>query len=384
MDKANNVLSIKPQNEQKKSKKWSLKEHLASINENAAIRLRVKKAFSGRYYFYLELNRGGKQEKEFLGIYYEGKRNTKRADKEALTKAEQIQKKRDSEYFQNKFGFRLMHENQKMNFLKFFEHQIKDRSKSDQKNWRHTLRHLTKFTRNKNITFLDMTTDFCEKFAEYLKSNLSANTANEYFGKLKTCLNIAVKKNILIKSPAQFVTISKIETQREFLTFGEIQKLNQTSCANEQTKRAFLFSCFTGLRISDIKKLIWKEVQGEYINFIQKKTSGVQRLKLSATANEIIITQRVEPIEPENKVFNLIAENKALAHLKKWTAEAGINKNIGWHTGRHTFACLALASGVDIYTVSKLLGHKDVRVTQIYAKLIDSDKDKAIDRLPKI
>ena len=90
-------------------------------------------------------------------------------------------------------------------------------------------------------------------------------------------------------------------------------------------------------------------------------------------------------IDIMSAVFDLIpSENKINKHIKNWIQAAGINKHVTFHISRHNFATLLLSSDIDIYTVSKLLGHKDVKVTQIYAKLIDKKRDEAIEKLPKI
>ncbi len=153
---------------------------------------------------------------------------------------------------------------------------------------------------------------------------------------------------------------------------------------SEQTKRAFLFTCFTGLRVSDIKRLTWENIQSGYLDFRQQKTKGIERIKLSKSALEIIESQKGERTAPAGKVFDIISAYSTNDHIRQWARDAGINKNITWHCGRHTFATLCLSAGNDIYTVSKLLGHKDVKVTQIYARLIDTKKDEAIDKLPTI
>ncbi|MEZ4856754.1 MAG: site-specific integrase [Gelidibacter sp.] len=145
----------------------------------------------------------------------------------------------------------------------------------------------------------------------------------------------------------------------------------------------FIFSALTGLRWSDIEKLLWSEIQhskemGYYIRFRQKKTKGAETLPISEQARELL----GEAGKPEAKVFEGL-HYSAWSNLKlqQWMLKAGITKNITFHCARHTYATLQLTLGTDIYTVSKLLGHKELRTTQIYAKVIDDKKKEAANRI---
>lgn len=364
-------------------KPFNIKEHLREINKGFQIKLRAKAMGQGKFSFYLEHNIKGEQRRKYLYLYYQN--NQPKENKKVLALAKKIQRREQDIYDKNKHGYDLENNRLEASFISYFIDQMNrpDRGKSDRKNWKSAFNHLNRFLNGRDILFYEVTKEFCNNFASYLKSELSPNTAHKYFGIFKSAILKAVDENIFVKSPAQFITISREPSKREFLTLDEIKKLKNTPCPNEQTKRAFLFSCFTGLRISDIKKLTWEEVQDGYINFTQQKTNGMQRLKLASSAAKIFEMQLKETAHPK-LVFDLITADKSLKHLHKWAKDAGIKKKVTWHVGRHTFATLALSSGVDIYTVSKLLGHTDVKVTQIYAKLIDSEKDKAIDKLPEI
>jgi len=148
-------------------------------------------------------------------------------------------------------------------------------------------------------------------------------------------------------------------------------------------KRAALFSALTGLRHSDIKKMKWSELEfvarkGYLLNFDQQKTKGVEVLPISEQAYSLL----GEPGEPTAQVFDGLKysayQNK---HLFQWIGAAGITKDITFHSFRHTYATLQLHSGTDIYTVSKMLGHKDLKTTQIYAKIVDEAKLEASNKI---
>ena len=170
-----------------------------------------------------------------------------------------------------------------------------------------------------------------------------------------------------------------------YLTIDEVKKLAQTECEYPQIKAAFLFSCLTGLRRSDVLRLRWGDVyqQGDFtrIIFKQKKTAGQEYLDITAEAVELM----GERGNPDDYVFTDIHSPSCTNNtIKLWVAKAGINKDITFHCARHTFATMMLDLGTDIYTVSKLLGHRLLSTTQIYAKVLDKNKQAAVAGIPSI
>ncbi len=389
MENSVNILPLHPAKEPPKpklNKYKSIQSQLTTLNQRKLIKLRAKKTKDGSYSLYLHLRHNDKQEYHFLKLYIRVKKTTPKQEDETLKLALSIRDKKELELFQNDYDFQLYNHNAKADFLQYFKSVVETKVKADKtidKSWKHTLKHLTIFTNNRPVSFRQVDEKFCEKFRDYLKQTLSPNTAHVYFAKLKAAFNKAIMDKIVIRNPAQYLHISKQETQREFLTIDELRLLKNTPCKDQQTKNAFMFACFTGLRISDLKKLTWQEIKNGYLYFRQKKTLGVERMKLHKVAIEIIDQQKKNNCNSE-KVFKLIADNHSGMQIKKWAKSAKINKLVTWHVARHSFATIALSNGVDIYTVSKLLGHKDIKVTQIYAKIIDEKKDEAIDKLPVI
>jgi len=149
-------------------------------------------------------------------------------------------------------------------------------------------------------------------------------------------------------------------------------------------RRAFLFSCLTGLRRSDIERLTWGDVQqqGDFVRIVfrQKKTRGQEYLDITPQAVAYMGERQAEDV----RVFPLPDVKYANAHVKTWAQAAGIEKHITFHCARHTFAVLMLDIGTDIYTVSKLLGHREISTTQIYAKVLDKNKQAAVLKIPQI
>ncbi len=212
---------------------------------------------------------------------------------------------------------------------------------------------------------------------------LSQNSASTYFSVFKAALKQAfIDGYFTTDIAAKIKGIPSEESRREYLTIDELNTLVATPCENDILKRAALFSALTGLRHSDIQKLKWNEISLDNnqprINFTQKKTKSVEYMPISQQALEIC----GEPKSPNDLVFeNLTNPAWINRPLKTWVAKAGIIKNITFHCFRHTFATLQLSSGTDIYTVSKMLGHTNVKTTQVYAKVIDEKKNKAAEAI---
>lgn len=213
---------------------------------------------------------------------------------------------------------------------------------------------------------------------------ISTNTALGYFVKFKSVLIQAFKDNIFqVDISNKLEAIKKEETQKEFLTLEEVNILVKTECSIPILKQVALFSALTGLRVSDIKKLKWSEVvemkPNEYcIRFQQQKTKGMETLPISQQTMELMGTHQNDDTLVFKGFIHSAYTNK---FLKQWVINAGINKKITFHCFRHTFATLQLTHGTDIYTVSKMLGHKNVTTTQVYAKIIDEKKREAMNRI---
>jgi integrase len=266
------------------------------------------------------------------------------------------------------------------------------RKASNHDNWVSAAHYLEAFTGG-SLKFSNLNEKVINDFKEYLlttksrksdKTKLSQNSAVSYFNKVKAALSQAYKEGILQKDLNRKISpIKPKETRREFLTLDELNKLVNTPCKIDLLKRAALFSALTGLRFSDIKKMVWGEVEyiegkGYFLNFDQQKTKGVEVLPISEQAFSLL----GKPVEPTENVFKglkySVVNNR---YLFQWLSEAGITKKITFHNFRHTFATLQLHNGTDIYTVSKMLGHKSIKTTQVYAKVVDELKREAANKI---
>lgn len=372
------------------------------------VKLRQKPISGNRHSLYLDFypaiphpETGELTRREFLGQYiFDKPKNPidKQHNKETLQLAEQIRQKREN--YLNKPEIYTGYEKEQLkirkkggqNFIDYFKTLAENRKASNHDNWVSAFKYLQGFTKG-SLIFSDLNENICNEFKNYLltvKSNksskviLSQNSAFSYFNKFKAALKQAYKDGYLQTDlNAKIESIKQVETRRNFLTIEELNTLIRTECNNPLLKRAAIFSALTGLRFSDIKNLAWGEIHytienGYSIQFTQQKTKGVEVLPISLQAYSLL----GEPQELSRKVFEGLTysayENK---HLYQWIGAAGITKDITFHCFRHTFATLQLSKGTDIYTVSKMLGHRELKTTQIYAKVIDQTKREAADKI---
>lgn len=365
-----------------------------------SLRQRLSKK-TGRITLYLEIYKGyeklpnGKikhhRDYEYLDYFlYDKPKNPaeKQHNKENLKSAEAVKAQRLLEIQNGKYGFGNVHR-LNVNFIEYFKKLTEDRLEStgNYGNWDSTLKHLLKYA-TPNTTFKEITPEFCEGFKDFLLSKarqksgnpLSKNTASSYFNKFRAALNQAFDDKIISEIPTRRIkSIRPDETEREYLTEEELQALMKAECRYEVLKNAFLFSCFTGLRWSDINKLTWGEVQdfngGMRVHFVQQKTKGVEYLDIPKRAAKYM----GEKGNPKDKVFvGLKYSSYMNVALTQWMLKAGITKQITFHCGRHTYAIFLMNKGVEIYTVSKLLGHRELKTTQVYAKVVDEKKREAV------
>jgi len=349
----------------------------------------------GKTSIYLDYYGDGKRKTEYLKLYLNPNAKTK-ADKLENAKTEELAKsicaKRQIEIQNGIHGFRDQ-EKQKGSFINYMDLLAKQRCDSlgNYGNWKSMIKHLKAFCKH-DVSFMDVDRKFIQDFKEFLdkkaiahgNQKLSQNSKLSYFNKLLAGLKAAVRDGIIPINPAAGVEgFKQGDTEREFLTLDELQAAVNAECEIPLLKTAFIFSCLTGLRWSDIQKLVWSEVQhsnenGYYIRFKQKKTKGAETLPIPDQAYELM----GEPGDRDEKVFKGL-KYSAWHNLKlqPWMTRAGISKKITFHCARHTYATLQLTLGTDIFTVSKMLGHKDLKTTQVYAKVIDDKKREAATKI---
>ncbi|ROL58949.1 hypothetical protein D9V86_11320, partial [Bacteroidetes/Chlorobi group bacterium ChocPot_Mid] len=258
--------------------------------------------------------------------------------------------------------------------------------------WISSYKYFKEYVKNSNISFEQINRNFLEGYKAYLLSKISRNSASTYFSILSQLFEKAKIDKIIQYNPMSDIRgITQYGSLKTFLTMEELGLLIHTSNIGPSgkeyfplvSKKAFVFSCFTGLRFQDVRSLKGDQIQIEgknhYLYFISQKSNKADRLKLHPIAVE-----QLSNIGTTKLAFpELVSKDIINKHLKKWSEKAGIKKHVTFHVAKHTFATMSLNAGVDIYTLKELLHHSNIRTTEIYAKLLSESKDKAIDMLPK-
>lgn len=320
----------------------------------------------------------------------------KKENKEVLEFAENVVAIRKAEYAQGRFELKNTTKAKRV-FLNFFADLTEEKQTLDSSNnygnWYSTYQHLKKVV-PKNLTFDEIDENFIKKIRKYFERDaiskskipLSQNSKYSYFNKFKAALRNAFDNGYLtINYASKVKSFEQAESQREYLTFDELQSLAKAECKYPILKKAFLFSCLSGLRWSDINAMVWSEVRDEgelfRINFRQVKTDGVEYLYISQQARELLGERK----NPQDRVFQGLKYGMTYnTEIIRWCNRAAVPKHITFHSARHTNAVLLLENGADIYTVSKRLGHREIRTTAIYAKIVDKKMKEAAEMIPEL
>ena len=359
------------------------------------IRLRMKELANGSQSLYLDIYRNGKRSYEYLKMYIipETDDNARKRNAATMTAANTIKSRRIIELTNGEAGIKRADDKKAVLLLDwmntYMDNQLK-RGKKDGHQIKVAIQILKDYA-GERVTMDQIDKAFCQEYIDYLLTEyrpkgkrVSNFTLHTYYRILNGALNAAVRAEIIKVNPFTKINNSdKIrlpESKRSYMTIEEVRALIATPMKNEAVKQAYLFSCFCGLRISDIISLKWKDVfvdRGQYrLAVSMQKTKESIYLPLSPEALKWM-PERGEKTS-EDHVFDLPSPTMINTLLKPWAKAAGIDKRFSFHTSRHTFATMMLTLGADLYTTSKLLGHADVKMTQVYAKIINQKKDDAV------
>lgn len=355
------------------------------------IRLRTKDLADGCKSLYLDIYRNGKRSYEYLKMYLvpETDSNARHQNEITMAAANAIKSKRIIELTSGEAG--IVNHVEKVYLLDWMNTYRENQKKRGKKGIDHiksVIRILHEYAGDR-YTLDRVDLSFCQGYIDYMLTTyrfrgklIAASTRNTYYQILNGALNAAVRAKRMLRNPFNEMDKSEKpkmpESVRSYMTIEEVRALIATPIQNEEVKRAYLFSCFCGLRISDIVGLKWKDVfldNGQYrLSVSMQKTKEPIYLPLS---NEALKWMPEQGNKTGNDFVFHLPEHINVC-LKPWAVKAGITKHFTFHTARHTFATMMLTLGADLYTVSKLLGHTSVKMTQVYAKIVNKKKDDAV------
>jgi integrase len=377
------------------------------VKEPVRIRYRLLK--NGSQSIYLDTYNNGERSFEWLKLYIIPERSQvdKDRNRETLAQAGMIQAQRIIELQGAAYGLNNTSTRKQKTLLCDFVKHIADKKREQGGNnptstyfhYRTLYSHLLNYAPNATIKDASIK-EFCAGFIEYLRTakgrftgrEIGGNTLFIYVRVLGAVFNQAIKAGIIKENPLNLFGRQElplyVKPEIPFLTLDEVKRLLNTPCAFPEIKEAYLFSCFTGLRFSDVKALTWGQLRQDNNNetkifYRQKKTQKQEYLPLATPALEII-NARERAADTEH-VFNLQKNKEVNLKLKSFAAAAGIDsKKVTFHTARHTCATLLLSLGEPIEVVSKILGHSEIRTTQIYAKVLDKQVEATVHKLDNI
>lgn len=362
------------------------------------VKIREKKLEDGNISLYLDMYYKGSRKKEGLKLYIVPEVNAAAKLQNVNTRklAEQIKAQRILDI--QKVGLVSWEKVQRANItlsqlLDEFAKDNGDLSESTGRSKRNAKTRMDEYLasiKRPNITLAELDKDFCKGFIAFLKTctfnqgkkTLSSTTCRIFVNRINSALNKAVRDGLMERNPFALLEKNekpqKVKANREFLTIEELKKLMNVSCRYEIVKKAFIFCCFTALRYSDMQTLRWSEIHTSadgntlYIEHKQVKTHNTVVVPLSKEAMKWM----PERVEGNDVVFHdlKITSTTVEVLLKEWTEEAGIQKHITFHCSRHTAATMLLTLGANLYVVSKILGHRSIKMTEVYAKIVDKTK----------
>ncbi len=373
------------------------------------VTLRCKDLVKGGFPLYLDIYKDGKRKRISLKerlVFPERTQQDRKSNKEVVKIAKVQAQDLNVSIAKDGAGFKSMKKVMLRDALQEYEDNRKVDGKETERSRaiNDTMRHLERYaggeSKFESIVIGNVDKEFCLGFINYLKSArgltkdvpLCKNTQGRYLSTFSSAMNFALREGYIDKNPLHAIhpdekIADRQESSREFLTIDEMMILKAAPCKNPAVKAIFMFSCFCGLRLSDILGLQWKHIERDgaatYVHKIIQKTKREMRLFLGSEALAWVPTR--ESNDPEEYVFkNTPHKSWVSSIVEDWVKSAGIAKHISFHCARHTFATMSLTSGVDLYTTSKLLGHAKIETTQVYAKIIDKKKVEAVNMIDSL
>ncbi len=395
-----------------------------SVKAKEPVRIRFKELANGNKSIYLDIYQEGKRKYEFLKLYVvpEVDAASKVANANTLQAARAIQAQRVIDIANRKAGIDKDYGNMLlMDWLKKYQD---IRLKTGQSGKRAeqigtAIKHIEVFNGGQRVKMKDVDENYLKSYIEYLRTAksrtatvnakpLSKSSAESYFVVLASALKEAKRQKIIVSNPAENLSsedkksIKAEAPEVGYLTIDELQAMIGYTYKeqNKMLRKAFLFACFTGFRISDIRSLRWGEIKnadsGVYVHKLMQKTMTYVDLPLPEQA--LYWLPNRDGKKDEDFVFPTagkwsreklteclpVTQWCVNTEIRRWAAQAGVKKHITFHMSRHTYATTLITLGADLFTVQKLLGHKNIQTTQVYAELVGKKKREAVELLNNV
>ncbi len=323
-----------------------------------------------------------------LGLYLHAKpktTNERKENRDTLTLAESVKSQIYSMALQGDYSF-LTGNNPGSDLLQYMESECKLRIGHTAATWVTGINSLKRYTGKSSIPFSSVDRAFLEQYKAYLLGRYAQNTAFSYLTVLRTTLNQAYRDGIIKEKITDKVKgLSPERMRRKYLTPEELTALYRTRCEHATLKAAFLFSVLTGLRFSDVSSLTWANVvsdaHGHTLHYKQEKTELQQYHPIPLQAFELL---GEHPGTGAGKL--LFPDLKRLVYsphgyLQEWAVTAGIKKRVTFHMARHTYAVQHLSNGTRMEVLRDMMGHTDLKTTQIYGQIVDELRRKAAENV---
>lgn len=351
-----------------------------------SVKLRKRKNANGTTSLMLDIYSDGERKYEFLKHLQLSSGTTiadREANKERLREAEKIAVTRAAELEANNYNM-VSDAGKKTIIIKWMQDYVSGYTKKDKRNMQGALNRFADFLKEEKkngLTFGQITPLLIEDFIEYLEAHSEGEGASSYYNRFKKMIKHAYRKRLMKESILDLVQkrVKGKAAKKDILTLDELKALAATPTESSEVRRAFLFSCVTGLRWIDVTALQWVNInlKEKTMNLKQSKTGE----EIGTPLNDTAIKLLGKPGKPESKVFALPTANGANKTVKAWVKRAGIAKKITWHNARHSFGTNLIYNDVDVLTASKLLGHTSLKHTQRYVDTANEMKQRATNKV---
>ncbi|GAB3533165.1 site-specific integrase [Pontibacter brevis] len=280
-------------------------------------------------------------------------------------------------------------------FVTYFRLYAEQKRDENQQQYISSFNHFKKFIGSKTVRFCELSVELAKSYHDYLftkaisrkNERLANNSALAYFEKFSAVINSAIEDKVMTSNPTHHIKGrgKYKQPKRSFLSKLEVEKLKATSFENHTVlKKAFIFSCFTGLRFSDVLRLKVKDIysiDGKSFECSIQMGKTEESVAIPITRKTIDFIKDELNGKPNDKLFKGLRYSQSNVIINNWMKEAGINKHITFHNSRHSFACNLLNTNAHIIDIRSLLGHRSIKTTEIYAKSTSGRLRSAVEKL---